>query len=180
MRCNKSLRPLRRTIFGTPHQLQSQCATPPGTFAVATLQLSAGIAAVRALDELRCEPARLLPPQRCASLPDEAAAVEHLRTSDHPYHHLDKLPVLSRLRNPGPAQRCTAPCRCPPVCRIGQSHYGQSAHLRSCPDRPRHCMAKARPSRSSLLIPKVNLTSFHSCLKPLLPGAAPDANDPRR
>jgi len=161
MRCNKSLRLLRRTLLDTPHQLQSQCATHPGTFAVAALQLSAGVAAVRALYKLRCEPARLLPPQRCASLPDEAAAVEHLRRSDHRYHHLDEVPLLSRLRNPGPAQRCTAPCRHPPARRIGQSHHGQSSNLCSCPDCPRYSVAKTRPSCSSLLASKTDLTSFH-------------------
>jgi hypothetical protein len=146
MRCNKSPRPIRRTILCTPHQLQSQCATPPGTFAVAALQLSAGVAAVRALHELRCEPARLLPPQRRTSLPNEAATVEHLRASGHRYHHLNEVPFLSRLRHPGPAQRCTAPCRHPPALGIGPSHHGQSAHLRSSPDCPRYSVAKARPS----------------------------------
>lgn len=162
MRCNKSLRHLRRTIGSTPHQLQSQCATPPVTFAVAALQLSAGVAAVRALHELRCEPTDLLPPQRCASLPDEAATIEHLRRSAHRYHHLDEVPLLSRLCHSGPPQRCTAPCRYPPARTIGRSHQGQSGNLCSCPDRTRHGLAKTRPSCSSLLAFKTDLTSFHS------------------
>lgn len=149
--------------------LQSLCATHPCTFAVAALQLSAGVAAARALRELGREPAGVLSPQRSASLRDEDAVEGHLRATGRRLHHPDEVPVLSPTSDTGSAQRRTASCSHPAARCSDPTWHPQSAQLRPCADCSRHGMAKARTSHAVLLASPTDPVLFASCLSSKAP-----------